>query len=210
MKYFRTFIFMFLGFTLAGGSHAVHARSVYGMIDLTPASILISPDIEGFRVSRTSSSRYLTTTYTEEIEGFASLVPMARAGIRFDFKTGAADILAGGGFLWNEAFYAPLVTVESRLRFRVGRVVTLGPHLSYYMISEPTWDGIADVSFSDTSGMDIGVGLYVGRGRVAFNGALSYLFLSPLDVTTGGGWVPSDHEVDLSGVLLRLGVTFAL
>ncbi len=187
------------------------ARSIYGIIGFDPGGFLISPDIDGFNVSISSRSRYSYYYKSEEIEGVASWAPMLRAGIRFDAQRVVTDLTIGGGSLIGGAFIAPVGALEARLRFRLRHNVMLGPQLGVVYVGEPDWQGDADISFSDTTGVDIGFGVTIGgQRRILFNGSLSYLAVSPLDVETGSGWRASDRELDISGAWLKLGVLFIL
>lgn len=120
------------------------------------------------------------------------------------------DITLGVGGVINSAFVAPLGTLDVAARFKLGRAVTLGPQVSLVALGEPSWQGDADVMFSSTSGAQVGVGLTAGGRRVAFGAELGYLFLSPMDVETGGAWRASDSKLDVSDVMLRLGVPLFL
>jgi hypothetical protein len=141
---------------LAGMTSGVEARNVYGTLAFESLSMLFSPDIDGFTVSRTTQSctgrRTIIRRDTEEIEGVGSWVPTLKAGIRLDAN----------------ALYA-------------------------------------DISFSSTSGAEIGVGLTDGGQRAAFSVSIGYLMLSEIDVETNSGWGASDDEFDLSGPFLKLG-----
>ena len=203
MKYSRLILAVL---ALSSTGLQAQARSVYGIIGVEPLSLLISPDVDGFTVTR-QSPRY---TATESIEGGVSFIPMLKGGVRFRSRPVIQDIAVGGGVLVNDVFYAPVGVLESRTHFRIGRVFSMGPKLGLIMIDNPSWDGVSDVSLSGTSGIDVGLVVSIDTRRVAFGVSLSYMALAPLDVETGSGWVPSDNELDLSGAAFQLGVRFLL
>jgi hypothetical protein len=181
-------------------------RSVYGILRVEPMSILVSPDAEGFSVSRKYRTSYYSYRASERVDGVGSWAPMVKGGLRFDSPKLATDLTVGVGALISPAFTAPMAELALDFRFNLGSIVTLGPHLALVTMGEPSWGGNADVSFSSASGAAGGVEVTVGKKRVFFNASLSYLALSPCDVETGSGWTASSDELDFSGVLGRLGV----
>lgn len=84
MKYAARLV---LAVTVFWGMSAIpsEARSVYGVISFDPLGLLISPDADGFRVSRSSTSRTSTRTFTtsesEEVEGTGSWALCSREGL---------------------------------------------------------------------------------------------------------------------------------
>jgi hypothetical protein len=191
---------------LAG--RAEESRSIYGILEADPASVLLSPDVDGFSLTRSYSSRYYSYTMRESCSGIGSWAPMLRGGAGFVSNKLTTDVTIGGGALVNGCFVAPMGALSVDIRLRPNRLVTIGPHLALVTIGEPEWQGIADVSFSSTSGFEAGLDFTVGKRRVAFGASLSYISLSPLDVTTEGGWVASSDQLDLSGAILKLGAVF--
>jgi hypothetical protein len=195
-----------VGVVLSVQGASAQTRSVYGIIGVDPASFLASPDVDGFSVSR-SYGRYRSS---QTVQGVGSWAPMLKGGLQFGSESTELTVTIGGGGLVNGVFTAGMAELALDLRFRLGRRVTLAPHLAAISISEPSWSGSADVSFSGTSGGAIGFDFTVGGRRVAFDGCLSYVALSPIDVETGSGWTANSDELDLSGVLLRCGVLVRL
>ncbi len=186
---------------------SVRTRKVHGLIDVAPLSFLFSPDIEGFRVSRSDRNWHIT----EEIEGFASVTPMIRLGLQLSpHNRSMLGFTVGGGALVNDAFTAPIGMLDARWQFKIGRHAAIGPRLGLMYIGEMEWEGIADVSFDSTAGALLGLEFTVGGRIVEFAAAVGYCVLDDSDVETGGGWRPSSGSVDLSGVMVNLGARFRL
>ena len=189
-----------------GRAPSRRSRRVFGAIEIKPLSLLVSPDMDGFRV--TSEGRGWRRT--EEIEGVGSLVPTLRLGLRVDVGAVASFLTVGGGALANAAYVAPLGMLEASVRVKLGRHVLVGPRLGAVFVGDAEWLGDADVSLSSTRGGFLGVGVSVGSPAVAFSIALNYVHMRPVDVTTGGGWRPSADRVDYSGPMVSMGVLFRL
>ena len=111
----------------------------------------------------------------------------------------------------NAAFSGPMYLGDAALRFKLGRVFTLGPHLSVVNV-RPKWNatgysGSENVGIKSGTGAMPGVTLTIGR-LFSFMASLDYLAMSPLQVTTSGGWVANRRDIDLSGFMFQLGFAF--
>lgn len=171
------------------------------VLDIKPASLLVSPDVDGFEVER---SGY----YWDTVEGTGSWMPTLKAGIGIDTSSLYIDVTGGLGYLWNDAFHANMYLADVAVRFKLGRVVTLGPHISVVSF-DPTWEGELsdsdDVELSECTGFMPGLCLTAGGKIVSFSLSLDYLSAS-FDVETHNGWRANDDSLDMSGLSLNLGV----
>ena len=174
------------------------------ILDLKPASILFSPDVDGFRVSRTSSFLYESDT----ISGNGSLMPTLKAGIRIDTSALNIDLTGGLGLLYNGAFHSSMYLADLALRFKISKHATIGPHVSVIKF-DPTWDGSgsdsSDVKLSEETSVMPGLCFTVGGKTASFSASIDYIDTS-FDVTTHNGWVANDSSIDISGFAIQLGV----
>jgi len=169
------------------------------VLDVLPASFLVSPDMDGFRLS--------SSTRIETIDGTGSYTPSLRAGIGFNTSKAQLDLTAGIGYLFNGAFTAPMYTGDLAGRFKIGEQITLGPHIGVIGFGEPDWDGNAQVSFSDSTGLMTGAVLTAGNEAISFSLSVDYIDAS-FDVTTSGGWTANNSTLDISGAMVNAGAIF--
>ncbi len=177
------------------------------ILDLKPASILFSPDIDGFKVSRSSGWTYSSDT----ISGSGSWMPTLKAGMRIDTSALNIDVTGGVGFLLNGAFHSSMYLADLALRFKISKHATLGPHVSVIKF-DPKWDGSlsdsSDVKLSGETSFMPGLCFTVGGKRVSFSASIDYIDTS-FYVTTYNGWVANDDSLDISGFAIQLGVLFS-
>jgi len=177
------------------------------ILDLKPASILFSPDIDGFKVSRTSGWTY----YSDTISGSGSWMPTLKAGMRIDTSILNIDVTGGVGFLVNSAFYSSMYLADLALLFKISKHATIGPHVSIIKF-DPKWDGSlsdsSDVKLSDETAIMPGLCFTVGGKTASFSASIDYIDAS-FDVTTYNGWVANDDSLDMSGFAIQLGVLFS-
>jgi len=173
------------------------------ILDLKPASILFSPDVDGFRVSRTFES--------DRISGSGSWMPTLKAGMRIDTPALNIDLTGGLGLLYNGAFHSSMYLGDLALRFKISKHATIGPHVSVIKF-DPTWDGSgsdsSDVKLSEETSLMPGLCFTVGGKTASFSASIDYLDTS-FDVTTHNGWVANDTSLDISGFAIQLGVLFS-
>ncbi len=177
------------------------------ILDLKPASILFSPDIDAFKVSRTSGWTY----YSDTISGGGSWMPTLKAGLRIDTSALNIDVTGGVGFLVSGAFHSPMYLADLALRFKISKHATIGPHVSVIKF-DPKWDGSlsdsSDVKLSGETSIMPGLCFTVGGKTVSFSASIDYIDTS-FDVTTYNGWVANDNSLDMSGFAIQLGVLFS-
>ena len=177
------------------------------ILDLKPGSILFSPDIDGFRVSRTSGSIY----YSDTISGGGSWMPTLKAGMRIDNPALNIDLTGGVGLLVNGAFHSYMYLADLALRFKISKHATIGPHVSVIKF-DPKWDGSlsdsSDVKLSGETSIMPGLCFTVGGKTASFSASIDYIDTS-FDVTTYNGWVANNDSIDLSGFAIQLGVLFS-
>jgi hypothetical protein len=177
------------------------------ILELKPASLLFSPDIDGFNVSRTSGFTY----YSDTISGNGSWMPTLKAGMRIDTSALDIDLTGGYGLLVNGAFHSSMYLGDLALRFKISKHATLGPHVSVIKFN-PTWDGSSsdsdDVKLSDETSIMPGLCFTVGGKAASFSVSIDYIDTS-FDVTTHNGWIANDSSLDISGFAIQLGVLFS-
>ena len=167
------------------------------IIDFKPGSILFNTD--DFYAESSSVK--------EKIDGYGSLLPNISLGIGFDTSRMYFDLTAGVGYLWNDIYTASMISIDAAGRFKLGRFVTLGPHISYVNL-KPTWNGISSVDLEDTNGLIPGICFTVGGKKLAFSVNLDYLLNASFGIETSNGWMTNDDTLDISGFLLQLGTIF--
>jgi hypothetical protein len=177
------------------------------ILDLRPASMLFSPDVDGFRVSRTSGFLHESDT----ISGSGSWMPNLKAGLRIDTSALNIDLTGGLGFLYNDAFHSSMYLADLALRFKVSKHATIGPHVSLVEF-DPKWEGSgsdgSDVKLSEETAIMPGLCFTVGGKTASFSAGIDYIDAS-FDVTTHNGWVANDDSIDISGFAVQLGVLFS-
>ncbi|MFH0783437.1 MAG: hypothetical protein V2B20_15995 [Pseudomonadota bacterium] len=169
------------------------------VLSVHPGSLLISPDVDGF----TASNGY----YSEEISGVGSWIPSINGGVGFDLPSMYIDLTVGTGYLVNGAFTGPFYQGDVALRFKLGQVITLGPHLSLIRY-DLSWDGSENVELSPTTGVAPGLCLTAGGKKVAFSMNLDYVNASVDAESQDRNVRLSSDSIDLSGIALSLGVIF--
>jgi hypothetical protein len=172
------------------------------IFDLKPGSILFSPDIDGFRVSRASGS--------DTVSGSGSWMPTLKAGMRIDNPALNIDLTGGVGFLVNGAFHSYMYLADLALRFKISKHATIGPHVSVIKF-DPKWDGSlsdsSDVNLSEETAFMPGLCFTVGGKTASFSASIDYINTS-FDVTTYNGWVSNYNSLDMAGFAIQLGVLF--
>ncbi|MBI5245220.1 MAG: hypothetical protein HY922_16280 [Elusimicrobia bacterium] len=181
------------------------------VFDIMPGNFLNSSNLTGFNVSKSYYGGWYSYSYTDTVNSGMSWSPTTKIGVGIEMPFAYLDLTGGaGGFVG--AFYGPLYFGDAALKFKLGRVVTLGPHLSVVNI-RPQWTGISsdsgDVSIEPGTGPMLGVVFNVGK-TCSFQASLDYLAMPPLKVTTHHGWVANRNELDFSGLMVQLGVAFRL
>lgn len=178
------------------------------IVNANPAAFLVSPDIDDFSV--TSGS------LIEEIDGSTSWIPSLLGGVEFDteyeeFDTGNTVYLvyaftAGGGYLYNDAFRAPLVQGDAAVRFKIGGI-EIGPHVGVLYFLDPNWEGVSMISLDESVGLLGGISFTTTGERFRFFASADYVN-GEFDVTGSDSWVPNKNELDYSGFLGQIGVIF--
>ncbi len=204
MKKFIASIFITV-FLLA---HSVSAQSPVSFImNVSPASFLVSLNMDGFQVATSSGSTFMSLRY-DEISGGASFTPFINFGISINTKILFIDLSAGSGFLYNNAFYGNTYNGDIALRFRPANVFTIGIH-GGPMFGNFTWDPDGgytdddDVKLGNLIGYTFGPTLSVGKGA-SFVFSVDYM-MGSLDVKTYNNWSANRRDLDLSGVMVNFG-----
>ena len=206
------FLLLLIGFVAFLPCQNQAQSPVSFVLNASPLSMLISPDIDGFSVNKSSGS-YGYTYYEEQIQGFGSFTPSFKAGIGIRLSILYLDITGGLGYSYNAAFNAPFYGGDLALRFKLGKVVTIGPHFGT-MIMKPKWTGSGDFSnsdyidFSTIFAFVVGPTFTLGK-KVCFVTSIDYV-MGKSDVTTTNGWVANSSELNLSGFQLNYGILLRL
>ncbi len=176
------------------------AGPVTPIMDLEPAGFLISPDIDGLEFRRSSGF----VTEVEEMEGDGSWTPTIRAGIGFNADVVTFDLTGGFSGVYNSAFSGYMVRGEFGTLFEFGQMVRFGPHVGIVRM-DLDYEGDADVDLSSETGYLVGMRLTAGR-TIHFIANFDYLGMEKMDVEGRNGWVANDDRLDMSGVLVTMGV----
>lgn len=195
----RIFISIILS-TVLFATPCLAGEVVKFVFDLQPGAILISSKADGFQASRSSFFSF----QTETIDGAVSFIPNARIGLGVDAGVVNLDFTGGVGYLWNNAFSAPLARGDVAARFKLGEAITLGPHAGLVFFGEPKWSGDAQLEFSSTTGFMGGLDFTAGK-KVSFLASIDYAN-AKFDVTPQAGWVVNSRTLDMSGVAIQLGI----
>jgi len=198
-KLFQLIVFSSL---LISFNTAVAGENIKFVLDFQPASILVADDIDDFALS--SRSGYIV----EYVDGNALWTPSLKAGVGFNVnKMISMDVTAGLGYLvGGEVLSAPFYLVDVSANFKLGKAITLGPHLSYIMIDELEWDGVSDADFGDTSGIAGGLAVTAGHEKMSFSLSVDVVSLDEVDVEGRNGWHASQPSMDLSGWMVNMGI----
>ena len=176
------------------------AGAVTPILDLEPASVLISPDIDGLEFRRTSGFY----TEVEEMEGDGSWTPTIRAGVGFNTEGATFDLTGGFSGVYNSAFSGYMVRGEFGSLFAFGDMFRFGPHVGVVRM-DLDYEGDADVNLSSESGYLVGLRFTAGR-VVHFIANFDYLGMEKMDVEPRNGWTANDDRLDMSGVMITAGV----
>ena len=146
------------------------------IVNANPAAFLVSPDADDFNA--TSGS------LIEEIDGSTSWMPTVLGGVEFDteyeeFDTGNTVYLvyaftAGGGYLYNDAFRAPLVQGDAAVRFKIGGI-EIGPHVGVLYFLDPNWEGVSTISLDESIGLLGGISFTTTGERFKFFASADYV-----------------------------------
>lgn len=190
-----------LVFMMSG--NGITGETVKFVLRADPASLMVSPDADGFYVRNVWGR--------EEIEGTTAWTPSIHAGIGFNVGDKAViDATVGVGWYYGgEALESSFITERLSARFKLGNVITLGAQVGLIQFDDLEWNGDfaeSNVQFSDSNGYLGGLAFTAGSDRVSFSLSVEYVNLDDFDVTTTGGWIPSSNSLDLSGTLINMGV----
>jgi hypothetical protein len=188
---------------ISSGSTAEPIRDsgVNFILELVPLGYLFSPDADGFEVYSSGSG----WSDSEEMVGYGSWLPSARAGVRINAPMVGIDITGGGGYLWNGAVNGPFVMADCAANFHVGKNTTLGPHVGIVSFGDLEWFGDADVDLTGSTGLMAGFVLNTGGKRAGLYLSVDYIE-AKFDVETGSGWTANDDTLDMSGVGVQAGL----
>jgi hypothetical protein len=177
------------------------------LMEFKPGSLLLSPDLDGFSVYHYGG----WTSYEDRVEGVGSFLPRLNLGIGISVPVIYIDITGGVGVLINGGIIAPFYTPDLAIKFKLGRFITLGPHIGMLFMN-PTWNGqnsdSEDVEFSADTGFNTGLCFTAGHPKVGFSMTLDYVSQT-FNVETFNEWYGPD-ELDMSGFSINLGLYLRL
>ncbi len=180
------------------------------VVNISPLSYLIAPDINGFAVSYEESSNFHYFMTEDKIHGIGLLSPNVKAGIGINTKIVLIDLLGGGGYFVSGALSGAYFTMDGYVKFRMGRTIALGLHAGFLHWS-PEWDpteltysGQEAVRFADVKGVVFGPVLTIGR-KANFSFSIDYLTHANTHVGTSHGYQANRSDVDFGGLMLNLG-----
>jgi len=167
------------------------------VLEAYPGSVLFSTDIDGFETVKGNR--------TEKIEGFGSYIPSLNVGAALETPLLYVDTTVGGGGVANAAIISPLADAQLAVRFKLGKLFTIGPHIRGMYLWAPIWLKDNDPDFSSTWGAMGGVGFTVGIKPISLSIGLDYMGAS-FDAKPKDGAVPNRRELDISGVVIQVGI----
>ena len=108
----------------------------------------------------------------------------------------------------NGAFGCAVFTAETDVLLKVAPHFMMGPRAGLIFFN-PSWIASeGDVTLtSKEPGFIAGYDLYVHWSKIKVGCSIDYMY-GVFDVDTSDDWVASSSELDISGLALRLGVTF--
>ncbi|MBU0483382.1 MAG: hypothetical protein KKB30_02555 [Proteobacteria bacterium] len=178
------------------------AAEVDFIFNIKPLSVLLSSDIDGFRVSRSGSYSY----QSETVSGSASVIPSFNLGLGVGPKKFKVDFTLGSGLLHNGAFDGTFVQGDIGAHFMMGPI-TLGPHLGLINFSELEWSSSSSgLTFDTSKGSKAGLDFTVGK-KISFNLTIDYISVDEAMVKTlDSGWSVNQSSIDFSGFAIFMGV----
>ena len=200
----KVILFAMISVLMISGN-GIAGETVKFILRADPASIMISPDVDGFYVQRPGMR--------DEIDGTTAYTPSINAGIGFNAGDSVLlDALLGVGWYYGgQALESSFFTERLMARYKIGKFVTLGAQVGLIQFDSLDWKGDyaeSDVHFSDSNGYLAGLSFTAGSDRVSFSLSVEHVGLDDFDVTTTAGWTPSSNKLDLSGTLINMGVLF--
>ncbi|MCP4345745.1 MAG: DUF481 domain-containing protein [Desulfobacterales bacterium] len=166
------------------------------VLNVAPGIFVYSPDADGFKVSDGIN--------TGEVDGYLSNMATVTGGIGFNTPGLFFDVTGGVGYLYNSAFTSKILMADAALRFKIRREeLTAGPHISF-MKYKPDWEGDANVSLSDDTGIMAGLGITIGSKEFSISASVDYIKAS-FDVDPPGISV-NREPLDISGIALQIGM----
>lgn len=179
--------------------HPAMAANINFVIDAQPLSILYAPKAEDLTAYGSG------IIISESFEGNVSWFPSIRAGIGIDSRAMNIDFTVGGGYISNDVWSSALGRGDVALHFKLGNIITLGPHVGVGYFMKPEFENIfKNLEFSNAVGFIGGLDFSVGK-MVSFLLSIDYVSAS-FDVEAEPGWSVSDNSMDISGFAIQAGI----
>ena len=185
---------------------AAQTKFYFGLKEIT----LLCPDIQGFKVDNTEDHySYWDSDDVGEVEitGNAGVGIALNPGFAFDTSFSRVNVSASAGYMFFAAFGSGVFGGEIEVLKKKGQRFLFGPRASLIFYS-PSWIVDGDVSLeADNPGYEVGFAIYGSFSKVDFGGSLGYQY-GYFHVETDNGWVANRDHLNISGVVLQLGIKF--
>ena len=166
-----------------------------------PVSFLFSSKIDGF----SANDGYIIET----VNGSGSWLPMVMAGLEVNANPMVYSLAGGAGYLYNQAFNGAAISAEASARYKIGKLVEIGPHAVMLYFASPSWQGSTNIDLDSSIGFGGGLAFAVKIKSDTFKitGAIDYIN-GKFDVTCGPGVTASSNKLDYSGVMFKVGAQY--
>lgn len=173
------------------------------IVDVMPGSLLVSSELDAFRLRRESATAN-SVVIDEEETSLVSLVPGLNVGLSVEESEVMLQGTVGTGLLLNSRFRALLLRADAAAEFHFGQTGTIGPHVGLIYFTNGDWYGDGSADFSDEGGLVYGGRITIGHD-ITFIASLDVID-TKFDVTANDGWVASKDKLDISGIMINFGV----
>ncbi|OVE74434.1 hypothetical protein BVX94_00340 [bacterium B17] len=164
--------------------------------DIVPGAIIANYNADAFSLEGSQG---------KETMSLVSSVPSAEIGIAWQQPEGSIDLKAGVGALLNSRLMSYTMAVNLGLTLEMQPSIMIGPHIGMIYYSEPEWWGDGEITFSDSSGVTLGMHMNLGD-KVAYMFSVDY-YSAVFDIESiGAGWTTDQDELDMSGLAFRFGI----
>ncbi len=134
-------------------------------------------------------------------------MPTLHVGIGLAAGILDVEALVGGGYILNDDFRAEFAEIMLSPSFRIGDSFRIGPYVSLMHVEDGDWTDESKMTLEGGTGTRAGIVLGIGNDSALFTCGAGYVDFA-FDATAKDGWSSPRTELDLSGWLFHLGVTF--
>ncbi len=169
------------------------------VFDARPIAILIAPNSNDLDLARGSQ--------TDHTEGNIAEAPNFKIGPRFHTPWMDLELTAGIGGLWHPDFYGGFYQFDIAPRFEIDKGVTFGPHIGIITFDSVFWRHSSKMTINNNSGWLGGIAIDFRRKTFGLLIAIDYLDCE-LDLYPQDGWTTNHSELDISGIVLQIGLVW--